>query len=868
MYAAAATPTKKLGLALSGGGFRATLYHLGLIRFLRDAGLLSTVTHITSVSGGSVMAAHLVLHWKRYAGTEAEFDEAAAELLAFIELDIRNRILRRIPFAIGLGRLRRLIGKSSRELTRAGLLERHYRKFLYGDVSLFELPKTPRLHLLSTNLSEGCLCSFQRDGLLVARRQLNDGFRLDKLQTGLATVSMAVAASSAFPGLFPPLELTGADVGMTDGDFGRQSYTDGGVYDNLGVRMFRFLDRDILMDEPLSRSDFVDLRAAFDALRAASVSAEKTVLRRLVEILAEAEHSTEDTPLHRLATVLEETLRQPELFESDLATDADADAGSVAASRHPADSVDQILSRLRGVLCHYQFQHEPLFAGLKPADPAACELLKASIVGLHPLDAGDQFWLNRHLLDAAFREATGKGCFTRLKRGLDCVIVSDVGRQIQVVKSQGGGIIRSALRASDILMNRVWQLENETFKSSSEFLFARVTDVIEPEEDPTAPHPEIQRHLANIRTDLDHFSPLEISNLIRHGYCVGRKVCRARPDVFGQDLPGGPPWEPAPAKSAPSPSPRPDRTAITAMTADARTLQASAARRIWSRFLDRRDWVSYLYVPIIVPMFFLLPSISYHYYKRFVRLNNLTLSYAQGSPDLAQLDRVLDQEPLKPWKGVAIEEGRDPTPPDLSGFKVLSDTRITDLRAWNPAAGHTATSDSRINVFRRVSVIKLPEHVGSAFFPVRLILAGASGEVRFPTQTLPAKVVKTLLNDGKTYRWDAIFDLTKAPTGVPTDLLTEIQSPGIFLRGTASTTGMSFSIEAGTAELSQWILMPKGRQYGNFRYIRYQKDQPDTAEEKRFVTEYLAKDHSVLAFKLLSLDPGYEHEISWTYDKQ
>src|ERR1043166_4265060 len=242
---------KKLGLALSGGGFRATLYHLGLIRFFRDAGLLSDVTHITSVSGGSSIAAHLVLHRKRYTGTAAEFDEAAAELLSFIQLDIRNRILRRFPLMLPLGGLRRLIGKSNRKLTRAGLLERHYRKHLYGDVSLFELPKSPKLHLLSTNLSEGCLCSFHRDGLLVARPQAHKGFHLHKIPTGLATVSMAVAASSAFPGFFPPLELNGADVGATEGDFGRQAYTDGGVYDNLGVRMFRFLERQILVDEPL-----------------------------------------------------------------------------------------------------------------------------------------------------------------------------------------------------------------------------------------------------------------------------------------------------------------------------------------------------------------------------------------------------------------------------------------------------------------------------------------------------------------------------------------------------------------------------------------------------------------------------------------
>src|SRR6185295_11301009 len=107
---------------------------------------------------------------------------------------------------------------------------------------------------------------------------------------------------------------------------------------------------------------------------------------------------------------------------------------------------------------------------------------------------------------------------------------------------------RTALRASDILMDRVWQLENETFKGTPGFVFAPITAVIEPEDDPTAPHPEIQRQAANIRTDLDHFTDLEISSLVRHGYCVGRQVCRSRPDWFGAELPGNPPWEPIPGR--------------------------------------------------------------------------------------------------------------------------------------------------------------------------------------------------------------------------------------------------------------------------------------------------------------------------------
>ena len=50
----------RLGLALSGGGFRATLFHLGVVRFLRDAGALQNITEIASVSGGSILAAQAI----------------------------------------------------------------------------------------------------------------------------------------------------------------------------------------------------------------------------------------------------------------------------------------------------------------------------------------------------------------------------------------------------------------------------------------------------------------------------------------------------------------------------------------------------------------------------------------------------------------------------------------------------------------------------------------------------------------------------------------------------------------------------------------------------------------------------------------
>src|SRR5580765_8522417 len=90
---------KHIGLALSGGGFRATLFHLGLIRFLRDAKILPDVRHICSVSGGSILAAHLALNWDRYTADAESFNQAAKELIDFTQSDVRGNLVRRWMFS-------------------------------------------------------------------------------------------------------------------------------------------------------------------------------------------------------------------------------------------------------------------------------------------------------------------------------------------------------------------------------------------------------------------------------------------------------------------------------------------------------------------------------------------------------------------------------------------------------------------------------------------------------------------------------------------------------------------------------------------------------------------------------------------------
>ena len=68
-----------------------------------------------------------------------------------------------------------------------------------------------------------------------------------------------------------------------------------------------------------------------------------------------------------------------------------------------------------------------------------------------------------------------------------------------------------------------------------------------------------------------------------------------------------------------------------------------------------------------------------------------------------------------------------------------------------------------------------------------------------------------------------------------------------------------------TAELTAWILMPEGKKYQSFRIVRYPTGKPEKVEAVKVVTEYLAEEFTIIAFKLLSLDAGYCYEVSWTY---
>ena len=87
-----------IGIALSGGGFRAMLFHAGALARMNELGLLSRAERISSVSGGSIMNGHLALSWGKLGqadanGSFANFKHIVVEpVLAFSRAAVTSSV--------------------------------------------------------------------------------------------------------------------------------------------------------------------------------------------------------------------------------------------------------------------------------------------------------------------------------------------------------------------------------------------------------------------------------------------------------------------------------------------------------------------------------------------------------------------------------------------------------------------------------------------------------------------------------------------------------------------------------------------------------------------------------------------------------
>lgn len=219
----------RIGIAMSGGGIRAAVFHFGMLARLAEDGLLENLTYVSTVSGGSLGMALILAQNDNAFPTSCDYLKDTVPklktLLTTVDLAhaYKLKVLRTL-----------LLGRRRTATDFAGEIEKTWRIH----ATLADLPDRPIWIINAACFETGKNWRFRRKR--VGDYSFNYTRDLD------VSVSEAVAASSAVPVLVGPLVLDTQGVAWFKyDDNGNEVPTaprhkqvhlfDGAMYDNLGV---------------------------------------------------------------------------------------------------------------------------------------------------------------------------------------------------------------------------------------------------------------------------------------------------------------------------------------------------------------------------------------------------------------------------------------------------------------------------------------------------------------------------------------------------------------------------------------------------------------------------------------------------------
>lgn len=223
-----------IGIALSGGGVRAMAFHAGVLRWLAETKRMEEVTHISSVSGGT-LAAGLVFalsDWK-WPSSRQYLDKVRPEFMRLLT-----------THSLAAEALNRLAWPHNWRFvfSRANIVSQAIERSWGIDERLSRLPPTPVWSINGTTAETGRRFRFKQD-------RCGD-YEIGYADASHFKISDAMAVSAAFPGLIGPLAIKTAHYkwkrrptwnapAETEREvvlpFKRLHIYDGGVYDNLGL---------------------------------------------------------------------------------------------------------------------------------------------------------------------------------------------------------------------------------------------------------------------------------------------------------------------------------------------------------------------------------------------------------------------------------------------------------------------------------------------------------------------------------------------------------------------------------------------------------------------------------------------------------
>jgi NTE family protein len=252
----------RIGLALSGGGFRAAIFHAGVLLRLADEGLLESVSGLSTVSGGSLGVSLIMsntgMRWPRSTEFRTSTFPEFKRVLTGVDLFTLKTCL------AGVFRHRsRLL------LDRAGILADSLFRNWGVTATLDQLPDEPVWWINATCVETGKNWRFSKRemGDWQFGRHYNPRCKLAEASAASAAIPYALGAlefSLPAEGWFRTDPATGRPLERTSPSRSSVRLWDGGAYENLGLEaMYK-------PQQPLRECDFLICSDASGPLRSPS----------------------------------------------------------------------------------------------------------------------------------------------------------------------------------------------------------------------------------------------------------------------------------------------------------------------------------------------------------------------------------------------------------------------------------------------------------------------------------------------------------------------------------------------------------------------------------------------------------------------
>lgn len=297
----ASPKSKRLGLALSGGGFRASFFHIGVLAKMAELGLLKNVEVISTVSGGAIIGVLYYLHLKKLLENKTDIqilDSDYSEIVKKISKDFLKAVQSNIimtAYNNPLKTIKMASSTYSSSLRLAELYEKHFYKPVFNSnkiepikmSDLKILPKgesidfypltnnTMRLNKVPILLINTALLNTGRNWYFEAThmgevpseslwsQEVDKNLRLSRPTSYhiLAKehkdflLSHAVAASAALPAVFAPITISNLYSNKIE-----LQLVDGGVYDNQGIEaLLNFNSTDFIISDASRPLEFENI---------------------------------------------------------------------------------------------------------------------------------------------------------------------------------------------------------------------------------------------------------------------------------------------------------------------------------------------------------------------------------------------------------------------------------------------------------------------------------------------------------------------------------------------------------------------------------------------------------------------------------